>query len=158
MSGPCIATEEFITYGHSTLGRGSQLLWLSRLHRTSHAKRRNRRNSTTKFSLTYSPSSSPEFCANRTKRRNNTPNFSLTTPSTFISWCDQMLAVAQTLVFYRRGVSQRSPCEREAAQKGLLLFNCKPPTMRAWFPRNSRAGFCLFCAPHSNDKMMLTLA
>ena len=94
MSGPCIATEEFITYGHSTLGRGSQLLWFSRLHRTSHAKRRSRRNSTTKFSLTYSPSSSPEFCANRTKRRNNTPNFSPTTPSNFISCREQMLAVA----------------------------------------------------------------
>jgi hypothetical protein len=101
MSGPCIATVEFMTYGHSTLGRGSQLLWLSRLHRTSHAKRRNRRNSTTKFSLTYSPSLSPEFCANRTKRRNNTPDFSLTTPS-IISWRDQMLAVAPDLIFYRR--------------------------------------------------------
>ena len=99
--GPCIATEEFITYGHSTLGGGSQLLWLSRLHRTSHAKRRSRRNNTAKFSLTNSASSPPEFCADRTKGRHTISNFSLTTPSNLISWCDQMLAVASDLVHGR---------------------------------------------------------
>jgi hypothetical protein len=120
---PCIAAEEFIANGHSTLERGSQLFGLSRLHRTSRAKRKNRRNSTTKFSLTYSTSSPPLFYARRTKRRNSIPNFSLTTPSNFISWCDQMLAVVPDLSFlWTGGVSQRSPCEREAAQKGLLLL------------------------------------
>ena len=154
MSGPCIATEEFITYGHSTLGRGSQLLWLSRLHRTSHAKRRNRRNSTAKFSLTYSQSSSPEFCANRTKRRNNTPNFSLTTPSNFISWCDQMLAVAPDLSFLQTGgVSQRSPCEREAEQKGCFSSTASRQHCERGFPE-LHAGFCLFCSPYGDDEMI----
>src|SRR4029453_8338237 len=148
MSGPCIATEEFITYGHSTLGRGSQLLWLSRLHRTSHAKRRNRRNSTTKFSLTYSPNSSPEFCANRTKRRNNTPNFSLTTPSNFISWCDQMLAVTPVLHFYRRGEFRSDLHARERRHKKDCFSSSASRQHCECVSQNfTRDGFCLFRSP-----------
>jgi hypothetical protein len=66
-SGLCIAMEEFITYGHSNLGRGSQLSSLSRLR--------------------------PTFRASRRKRSNSTTNFSLKRAPNFISWRDQMLAV-----------------------------------------------------------------
>src|SRR5262245_13675365 len=47
--------KEFITYGHSNLGRGSQLLSLLRLRPTFRANRTKRSNSTTNFSLTTCP-------------------------------------------------------------------------------------------------------
>ena len=47
--------KEFITYGHANLGRGSQLLALSRLRPTFRANRTKRSNSTTNFSLTTCP-------------------------------------------------------------------------------------------------------
>src|SRR5207248_2793500 len=92
----------------------SQLLWVSRFHRTSHTKRRKRRNRTIRFSLANSPSSRPELCGQRTKRRNSIPDFSLTTPPNFISWCDQILAVVP--VFYGRG-SYATISTRDRRQK-----------------------------------------
>ena len=47
--------KEFITYGHSNLGRGSQLLSLSRLRPTFRANRTKRSNSTSNLSLTTCP-------------------------------------------------------------------------------------------------------
>ena len=72
--------KEFITYGHSNLGRGSQLLTLSRLR--------------------------PTFRANRTKRSNSTTNFSLTTCPHFISWRDQNVSRGKLAHFdWRRKVT-----------------------------------------------------
>ena len=62
-------------------------------------KKRNRRNSSSKLSLTNSRNSPPEFCAFG-ERPNKIFNFSLTIPSNLISSCEQMLAVAQNLVLY----------------------------------------------------------
>src|SRR5262249_57607703 len=79
-NGLCIATEEFITCGHSNLGRSSALLSFSRLRTpTFRAKRTERRNSITNFSLTTFPNLPPQFRAKRTERRNSITNFSITT-------------------------------------------------------------------------------
>jgi len=88
------------------------------LHRTFPTKRRNRRNSITRFSLTTCRNSPPEFHAPRTKRRNSISNFSLTTAPYFYF-------VAQPNVgrLTRKGESSKiSYAQRRGRQSLALLW------------------------------------
>jgi len=68
-NGLCIAREEFITYGHSSLRRSLRLPLVGRLRLTFRAN----------FSFTAFPNLPPTLRAKRTKRRNSIIKFSFTT-------------------------------------------------------------------------------